>query len=223
MLKPYYQDDAVTLFCGDAREIVPQLGHFDMLLTDPPYGECNRADSGLRNLDKGVADIVTGGEIDCIMDVTADSYYVWCGTEQVSVIRNRFVGNLLSTRLCIWEKTNPSPMNGQYIWLSGIECCVYAKRAKATFNEFCKNTVFRGPTETETAHPTEKPLWLFKKLICASTNVGHTILDMFAGSGTTGRAAKDLGRKCTLIEREERYCEIAAKRMAQEVLPLEYN
>jgi len=48
----------------------------------------------------------------------------------------------------------------------------------------------------------------------------QTILDPFAGSGTTGRAAKDLGRKCVLIEREERYCEIAANRMRQEVLPL---
>jgi len=45
----------------------------------------------------------------------------------------------------------------------------------------------------------------------------QTILDPFAGSGTTGRAAKDLNRKCVCIEREERYCEIGAKRMEQEV------
>ncbi len=67
-------------------------------------------------------------------------------------------------------------------------------------------------------HPTEKPVQLISTILQA--NVGGTILDPFAGSGTTGRAAKDLGRKCVLIEREEKYCEIAARRMAQEVLPL---
>jgi DNA modification methylase len=69
-------------------------------------------------------------------------------------------------------------------------------------------------------HPTVKPVDLLGRLISMSSKAGDTILDPFAGSGTTGRAAKDLGRKCTMIEREERYCEIAARRMAQEVLPL---
>ena len=70
-------------------------------------------------------------------------------------------------------------------------------------------------------HPTQKPLALMLWCIGLAGDV-QTILDPFAGSGTTGRAAKDLGRKATLIEQEERYCEIAASRMAQEVLPLEY-
>ena len=67
-------------------------------------------------------------------------------------------------------------------------------------------------------HPSPKPLALLRYLVSKVTQPGETILDPFAGSGTTGRAAKDLGRKAVLIEREERYCEIAAKRMAQEVL-----
>ena len=68
-------------------------------------------------------------------------------------------------------------------------------------------------------HPTQKPVALMAWCI-RRVNDCSTILDPFAGSGTTGRAAKDLGRKCTLIEREEKYCEIAAKRMEQEVLAL---
>jgi DNA modification methylase len=66
-------------------------------------------------------------------------------------------------------------------------------------------------------HPTQKPEELIRWCIQQADPVA-TILDPFAGSGTTGRAAKDLGRKAVLIEREERYCEIAARRMAQGVL-----
>jgi hypothetical protein len=68
-------------------------------------------------------------------------------------------------------------------------------------------------------HPTQKPLALILWCLTLFPDA-VTVLDPFAGSGTTGRACKDLGRKCTMIEREERYCEIAARRMGQEVLPL---
>ena len=70
-------------------------------------------------------------------------------------------------------------------------------------------------------HPTEKPLPLMRHLLSVMSRTGDTVLDPFMGSGTTLRAAKDLGRKAIGIELEERYCEIAAKRMAQEVLPLD--
>ena len=67
-------------------------------------------------------------------------------------------------------------------------------------------------------HPTQKPVRVFRQLIEWYTSAGSTILDPFMGSGTTLRAAKDLGRKAIGIEIEERYCEIAANRLAQEVL-----
>jgi DNA modification methylase len=69
-------------------------------------------------------------------------------------------------------------------------------------------------------HPTQKTQKLMEWCIGFVPDA-QTILDPFAGSGTTGRAAKDLQRKCTLIELEERYCEVAANRLRQEVLPLE--
>lgn len=83
---------------------------------------------------------------------------------------------------------------------------------------------FLKETKEIRMHPTQKPLslmkWCINKADKANKQQINTIIDPFAGSGTTGRAAKDLGRKAVLIEREERYCEIAAKRMLQEVLPL---
>ena len=87
-------------------------------------------------------------------------------------------------------------------------------------HEFIKripDVIIANKTKNE-LHPTEKPVELMKQII--GVNVARTILDPFAGSGTTGRAAKDLQRKCTLIEIDECYCEIAAQRMLQEVLPL---
>lgn len=220
MLKPYYQDGAVQIYLGDCREILPELPKVDLVLTDPPYGGVNRESSGLRNLDKGVADIVSGGELEGILGIKADTFYVWCGTEQVSFLRAGFVSRGYTTRLGIWEKTNPSPMNGQYLWLSGLETCVFARRSGAVFNENCKSPIWKGMTDSETEHQTEKPIWLFRRLVAASSNEGQTILDPFMGSGTTLRAAKDLGRKAIGIEIEERYCEIAVKRLRQEVLAL---
>jgi site-specific DNA-methyltransferase (adenine-specific) len=84
-----------------------------------------------------------------------------------------------------------------------------------------KTDVWRFAPETaKFGHPTVKPLPLISYIVRLSCRPDGTILDPFAGSGTTAVAAKSLGRMCVCVEREERYCEIAAKRCAQEVLPL---
>ena len=190
----------------------------DLVVTDIPYGEVNRKSNGLRNLEKGKADIVTfsmDGLLDNLCRITKGSMYIFCGTEQVSIIRKLMVEHKMSTRLCIWEKSNPSPMNGDKIWLSGIECCVYGKFPKATFNEHCKNTVFRFPCGRNKLHPTQKPLELIKRLILASSNEGDLVFDGFAGSGTTGVACKELGRNFIGCELDENYCKIANERIKE--------
>jgi len=180
----------------------------------------NRSDSGLRNMNKGGADVCSFNPVEIIGNVKGKSVYTFCGTEQVSHIRKTLVDLGYSTRVIIWEKTNPSPMNGEHIWLSGIELCVYGKLSGAVFNAMCRNTVLKHRVPDSHGHPTTKPIMLMSDLCQVSSNAGDTILDPFLGSGTTLRAAKDLGRKAIGIEIEERYCEIAAKRLAQEVLPL---
>ena len=202
------------LWLGDCREILPTLPKVDAVITDIPYGEVNRESSGLRVLDKGAADIETCSIADVLGALSlGESVYVWCGMEQVSGLRAGLVEAGYSTRLCIWEKSNPSPMNGQHIWLSAIECCVYGKRAGAHFAEFCKPPVFRGPSAEKEDHPTPKPVWLMTRLINASAKQNATILDPFMGSGTTGVAAMQLGRKFIGIEIEPKYFDIAVERI----------
>ena len=147
----------ITLHNGDCVEYMKAMDKksVDLLLTDIPYNEVNRKDNGLRSLDKGVAD---SAEFDLdetlkqFMRVTKGSIYVFCGIEQVSHIKKTFRENGLSTRLVVWNKTNPSPMNGDKIWLSSVECCVYGKFPKATFNEHCKGSVLNFPSGRSKIH-----------------------------------------------------------------------
>ena len=188
----------------------------DCVCTDIPYNEVNRADNGLRNLDKKSADIGLFDVAELTQTLCAKSkgsVYMFCGINQVSDIRRTMSECNLSTRLLIWEKTNPSPMNGDKIWLSGIECCVYGKKSGAVFNEFCKNTVFRYPSGDSNLHPTQKPLTLIRRLVLASTELGGVVLDPFIGSGTTAVAALMEKRHFIGFETNKEYFDIAQGRI----------
>ena len=202
------------LIHGDCLDVDwPQV---NLIFADIPYNEVNRKSSGLRNLDKGIADssvIDINKMLDKISASVTGSVYIFCGTEQVSSIRAGLVLRGFSTRLIIWEKTNPSPMNGDNIWLSGIECCVFGRLPKAVFNEHCKNTVLRFPTVHGKLHPTQKPVKLIEYIISVSTNEGDTVLDFCFGSCTTGVACINTGRNFIGIEKELKYFEIGQERM----------
>jgi site-specific DNA-methyltransferase (adenine-specific) len=200
----------IKLYNDDCMNILPSFsdGSIPLTLTDIPYDEVNRKSGGLRNLDKSHADIITfplDNFIDEIVRVTSGSIYIFCGSVQVSHIRSRLIGHGLSVRHCIWEKTNPSPMNGQHIWLSSIENCVFAKKSGAVFNEHCKSAVWRNATERYKNHPTPKPVKLMSRLIEASSNIGDIVFDPCMGSGAVGLAAKQTGRKFVGIEMNEEY------------------
>jgi site-specific DNA-methyltransferase (adenine-specific) len=204
---PYYQDSAVTIYCGDCRQILPFLGRFDLLLTDPPYGI--KADR--------IRDSQKYGWRDYGRDTNWDH----------APPANWVIEMLLSfaDKAIIWGGNYFSlpPSMGWLVWDKGqrdfsLADCELAwtseRRATRIFN-YSRATALQDGKQ----HPTQKPEKLMTWCITQAEPV-TTILDPFAGSGTTGRAAKDLGKKATLIEREERYCEIAAKRMSQEVLSL---
>ena len=220
-MKPYYEHNGITIYHGDCREVLPTLTPVDLVLTDPPYNAINRASGGLRSFDKGLADsavVDVPALAPQLWELTTGSLYVWCSDEQYTGWTMAFKGLGATTRKCAWWKSNPSPMNGDKLWTSALELCVYARREKAYHAPFCQPPVWKGPTESRVDHPTPKPRWLMDRLVEASSPVGGTVLDPFMGSGTTLVAAKNLGRKAIGIEIEERYAEIAAKRLSQEVL-----
>ena len=179
-----------------------------------PYGEVSRNDNGLRNLDKDNADLATftlDEFLPEVFRVTKGTIIIFCGIGQFSIIFNYFAQkqkqNKGTPRQLIWKKTNPSPMNGQYVYLSGIENAVWFKKRGGTFNAHCKNTVFEYPTGTNKMHPTEKNHKLLKELILDNSNEGQIIFDPCAGSGAHLMMARELNRNFIGCEINKEYCE----------------
>jgi DNA modification methylase len=200
---PYYQDDAVTIYHGDCREILPTLGRFDLLLTDPPYGigqdggaQRTRGSKRKNGPKLGWDSSRPLAEVfDAMLDVTS-SQVIWGG--------NYFADMLPASRGWLyWEKLMGGDFSdGELAWTSRDAVLKQFTKAKQT---------------SERLHPTQKPLAVIRWCVSFFPDA-ETILDPFAGSGTTGVAAKLEGRKATLIELDERYCEIGANRLSQGVL-----
>jgi len=197
----------------------------DLTITDIPYDCVNRASNGLRNLDKGDADPLNFDlTLFCneLYRVTKGSVYIFCSYHQTNEMRKVFEQLKCSIRYCIWEKTNPSPMNGQHIWLSSIESCMFIKKPGGTFNEHCKSAVWRDSVERSIkGHPTPKPVLLLKRLIEASSNEGDTVFDPCMGSGSTGLACKMTNRNFIGSDINKDYVDAAIERI--ETLDLEDN
>ena len=210
----------VNLYNNNCMDIFPTMedNSVNLTLTDIPYDEVNRKSGGLRNLDKRHADIITfslNDFIDEVVRITSGSVYIFCGSVQVSDIREKLIDHGLSVRHCVWEKSNPSPMNGQHMWLSSIENCVYARKKCAYFDirERCKSAVWKCPTEKYKGHPTPKPVELMERLIQASSQPEDIVFDPCMGSGAVGIAAKRTRRNFIGIELNEKYYKITQERI----------
>jgi site-specific DNA-methyltransferase (adenine-specific) len=202
----------------DALELLREIrnDYIDLMLTDIPYNEVNRKSNGLRNLDKGNADILEIPLEELIREiirVTKGSGYIFCGFQQISKIVNLIKEVTPSVRLLVWEKSNPSPMNGEKIWLSSLEPIVYFKKPNATFNEHCKGAVLRFPTERNKLHPTQKSIKLFEYIVGVSSNEGDIVCDPFVGSGTTAVASLSLKRDFIGGDICDEYCKVAQERI----------
>ena len=231
-MKPYYQDDWVTIFHGDCREILPELPKVDLVLADPPYEKeahaCNRRTraviEGRKETDKIGFPQIDEGLRSIFSDLNCNWCLVFCQAEAVKIYQDLFSSRY--KRPMVWIKPDSSPQFSGDRPAMGYESivCAWMTSGKSKWNSGGKRGVYvhNCTSGRTTDHPTEKPISLISELIL-DFSLGGAILDPFMGSGTTLRAAKDLNRKAIGIEIEERYCEIAAKRMQQEVLDFTGN
>ena len=207
------------VIAGDCLEVMRQLpdGCVDAVVTDPPYNAINRETAGLRSLDKGAAD---SAPIDIpalaaeFWRVGSGSFYVWCSGEQLSAWLLAFRALGATTRHCAWWKTNPSPMNGESLWLSALELCVFARKPLATFNLHCAHPVWREAVAEANGHPTPKPVHLMQRQIRASLPPNGLVLDPFCGSGSTGVAAVGDAHRFIGIENDPQWLPLARRRIA---------
>lgn len=217
-MKPYYQDEFVTLHLGDCLKIDAWLAA-DVLVTDPPYG-----------IPGGRVGSHYGGRAQVHADATWDSLEVRDAALAIWGDQPRAVFGSPRAQSpghrgvpVIWEKGDDPGMGDpnwpfgpsyEVVWISGDGWA--GKR---------RSSILRSPRLTTDAarigHPTPKPLALMETLI--SYAPPGIIADPFAGSGSTLVAAKALGRKAIGVELDERYCEIAARRLAQDVLDFGHN
>ncbi len=214
-MKPYYEHAGITIYCGDCREILPGLEPVDLVLTDPPY-ELVASGGGLgkkRGYEQSLAGLTDGFDISILENF--QNWMCFCAKAQLVDLIS-LASKDGRWMLLTWNKPDPTPlMNGNY--LPDTEYIVHRfTKLHGGYNDRSRFTVMPGGEKE--FHPTGKPLPLVAKLMRAGSDESALVLDPFMGSGTTLRAAKDLGRRAIGIEIEEKYCEIAAKRLSQDVL-----
>ena len=211
ILKPYYQDSAVTIYHDNRRDILPQLDPVDLVLTDPPYGMNFRSNHRTtKHLPIHGDDFLPLDLIELsIMKATAAAY-IFCRWTNLKELPG-------PTSVICWIKNNWGMGDLKHEHARQWEACCFYCKEKHSFTKRPTDVIYADRTGNY-YHPTEKPIGVWHQLIEA--NVGDLILDPFMGGGSTLVAAKNLHRKAIGIEIEEKYCEIAAKRMSQEVLEL---
>lgn len=222
-MKPYYADDWVSLYHGDCREVIPGIAA-DALVTDPPYGVGLGSTTGRSGAKHGLVREAYASFDDSYESYLANVVPVIAACVAITKRGGVFTGPHIQ------ELPKATAIGGVYCaagagrhsWGFKTFLPVLLYGTDPTLNKGARANVLTSSTTAEkNGHPCPKPLPWMRWLVGLVSLPGEVVLDPFAGSGTTLRACKDMERRCIGIEIEERYCEVAAKRLAQDVLDFE--
>jgi len=232
-MRSYYEENGITIYHGDAREVLSSLPKCDLLLTDPPYKQSTGGGGMIARREtyrsiKPLSEFDPQWFISTLSTVGKSAHgYIFCSKDLLPEYTVFLSQSGWGWDVLAYTKANPIPTkNNKY--LSDIEFLLFYREAgKCYFNndapfQFYSKVKRTTCASSEFGHPTEKDVDIIGQLIQVSTREGDLIIDPYLGSGTTLRAAKDLGRKAIGIELEEKYCEIAARR-CNEAQPSMYH
>jgi 16S rRNA G966 N2-methylase RsmD len=209
-MKPYYEHAGITIYHGDCREILPTLPKCDLLLTDPPFGVGNFVQVTGRLMGRGKNHAIPVTWNEAPPDESMFALFREKSKHRIIWGANFF--NCFEERggAIIWDKEQHMPNFSK----ADIASCTHFQKTEIVRIPWTNFTVTH---KAESDHPCERPTEIYEWCIRYIPGEHQTILDPFMGSGSTLVAAKNLGRRAIGIEIEERYCEIAAKRLSQEV------
>jgi site-specific DNA-methyltransferase (adenine-specific) len=210
-VKPYYDEDGITLYHGDCREVLPRIGNVGLVLADPPYNV-------------GLAygrSFVDSSPIDEYRRFTREWFYA-CFSKALRVVVTPGAANLAMwaamdpSWIYCWTNSSTTPGGRSCMRLGWEPLVAFGFPIKPLGSDVVNYAISKQAGVGD--HPCPKPLDLFRFVVDRFSVEGSAVLDPFAGSGTTLVAAKLEGRAAIGIEVEERYCEIAANRLRQGVL-----
>ena len=220
--KPYYDRDGITIYHGDCKDILPELPKVDLVLTDPPYGiglgTIGRAIKMQKHGNTGYTQVIDNEDFIISIAVPIIQSCIECCNRVVVTPGERcmFLYPRPYTTMALYWPNGA----GRQRWATwGCWQPVLCYGSCPSRKGAVPNVIRTTSQAQKNGHPCPKPLDVWMKLLfMVQDDDTNTVLDPFMGSGATLRAAKDLGRKSIGIELEEKYCEIAANRLRQEVL-----
>lgn len=211
---------AATLYLGDCYEILPRLGPVDCGVMDPPY-LFSASGGGIFRSNRKCMDAIQAAGLDkgfdpeLISAAQFRSVVVFCHNDQLDTLLPYLADHFERYALCFWHKTNPMPVANKH-YKPDTEIYVHAWNSGGapvgTLADKSRYIVAATGQQNEFDHPTVKPLPVMRKILC---NVnGEVVCDPFMGTGSTGVAALERGKRFIGIERDPRYFDIACKRIA---------
>jgi len=212
-MTPYYQDDWVTIYHGDSKEVVCGLVFDGLVLTDPPYGIAHPTDYKSRGRENR-AQCTDYAPVEGDSEPFDPSWLLSVGSGRILWGGNHFASRLPdSGGWLVWDKERPDDLDQATCELAWTDCIKGVRRIRWLWHGMIR----KGNDTLE--HPTQKPEGVMQWCLNLRwTKDYDTVLDPYMGSGSTLRAAKNCNRKSIGIELSEKYCEMAANRMSQEVL-----